>query len=151
MPRGARRTPLQQAVGLLQRREHSRRELTQKLRARGAEADEVASALERLAGNGLQDDERFAQSLARQRCTPGYGLHAIEVELKRHHLDDAVIGHAIDLLEADWNQLAEGLLQRRFPHGLLSTADQRRASALLSRRGFPADAVRHALDAMRQS
>lgn len=147
--RASRRTPLQQAVGLLQRREHSRRELARKLRARGVEGDEVEAALERLTDAGLQDDARFAQSVARQRCASGYGCLYIQAELKGHGLSDETIRQAIDLLEANWSGLARDLLSRRFPDGLPSSSEARRAATLLTRRGFPADAIRHALDSAR--
>ena len=43
-------TPVQRALGLLVRREHSRKELGRKLAARGVEAGEAEAAIERLAG-----------------------------------------------------------------------------------------------------
>jgi len=49
----------QQAMGLLVRREHSRRELKQKLRQRGKEADEIDTALESLSRQDFQNDARF--------------------------------------------------------------------------------------------
>ena len=42
-------TPVQRALGLLVRREHSRKELGRKLAARGVEAGEAEAAIERLA------------------------------------------------------------------------------------------------------
>src|SRR5687767_12564106 len=69
-------TPLQRALGLLVRREHSRKELTRKLLARGVERDEAEAAVARLAGEGWQDDVRFAELLVRSRASTGYGpLH----------------------------------------------------------------------------
>ena len=52
----------QRAIGLLTRREHSRKELVRKLTSRGMEAAEVATAVDRLAREGWQDDARFATS-----------------------------------------------------------------------------------------
>ena len=66
-------TPVQRALGLLVRREHSRKELGRKLAARGVEAGEAEAAIERLAGEGWQDDTRFAQFLVRSRAATGYG------------------------------------------------------------------------------
>lgn len=62
-------TPVQRALGLLVRREHSRKELARKLTARGVETEDAIAAVERLASEGWQDDTRFACSLVRGvRC-----------------------------------------------------------------------------------
>ena len=66
-------TPVQRALGLLVRREHSRKELTRKLAAKGLESEDVTAAVERLAAEGWQDDTRFAESLVRSRAGNGYG------------------------------------------------------------------------------
>ena len=42
-------TPVQRALGLLTRREHSRKELTRKLAARGVEKEDAQAAVARLA------------------------------------------------------------------------------------------------------
>src|SRR3970282_1134696 len=79
-------SPIQRAVGLLSRREHSRRELTRKLCERGLAADEVEAAVEKLATDGWQDDARFAQFLLRSRVSGGYGPIRIRAELATHGL-----------------------------------------------------------------
>ena len=66
-------TPAQRALGLLVRREHSRKELTRKLTARGVEADDAQAAVERMTAEGWQDDARFAELLVRSRANNGYG------------------------------------------------------------------------------
>ena len=48
-------TPLQRALGLLVRREHSRKELGRKLKARGVDPEAVDAAVARLAEDGWQD------------------------------------------------------------------------------------------------
>src|SRR5690606_25599647 len=58
-------TPAQRALGLLVRREHSRKELANKLVSRGVARGEAEAVVERMASEGWQDDARFAASLAR--------------------------------------------------------------------------------------
>lgn len=142
-------TPAQRALGLLVRREHSRRELERKLAARGVEAEEAARAIERMAAEGWQDDTRFAASLARSRVAGGYGPQRIRVELESHGLDAAVIEAAFAALaedgEDDWRERAQAQVERRF--GDLSAADQdrrRKAAEYLIRRGFDIGIVRRA-------
>src|SRR5690606_33006319 len=90
-PRGRRPmeelTPLQRAIGLLSRREHSRTELTRKLCHKGLPVEEVESAVARLASDGWQDDTRFAEFLVRSRVSGGHGPIRIRAELATHGLD----------------------------------------------------------------
>lgn len=147
-PRKSRRpepTPVQRALGLLVRREHSRKELTRKLAARGVEADEAKAAVERLAGEGWQDDARFAQSLVRSRAANGYGPLHIRAELGVHGLDREAIAVALEAFDGDWKQAARELIRRRFGEsGPRDLAQKRKAADLLARRGFDADTIRTA-------
>lgn len=139
-------TPVQRALSLLVRREHSRKELTRKLAARGVQADEARAAVERLAGEGWQDDARFAESLVRSRVATGYGPRYIRVELETHGLDAAQVDKALASFEGDWRELARDLVARRFgPERLEDLSVQRKAADLLLRRGFDGEAVRAVL------
>jgi len=139
--RRGRRSPLQQALALLTRREHSQHELASKLRARGCCADEVAALLERLVEDGWQSDARFAESLIRHRAASGYGPRWIRAELATHKLDPALIASALDGFEGDWVFIAADLLARRGlsppeEGRLWPLPEQRKAADLLLRRGF---------------
>lgn len=139
----ARRTPpgeppsaYQQALGLLVRRERSRAELGRKLKERGVDGDMAEAALDTLARQDFQNDERFAGALARTRAAAGYGPVRIRAELGTHGLDRAKIAAALDTCEADWDALATGAARRRFGARLADPATRRRAVDLLLRRGF---------------
>ncbi|WP_019398749.1 recombination regulator RecX [Pseudoxanthomonas sp. GW2] len=138
-------TPVQRALGLLVRREHSRRELARKLTARGVDAEEASAAVERLAGEGWQDDARFAEFLVRSRANAGYGPLYIRAELGTHGLPGEVVAAAMDGFEGDWTELARDLVRRRFgPAGPADLAQRRKAADLLARRGFDGEAIRAA-------
>lgn len=144
-PRRPEPTPVQRALGLLVRREHSRRELTRKLAARGVGADEAKAAVERLAGEGWQDDARFAESLVRSRAANGYGPLHIRAELGTHGLDRDAVAAALAGFDGDWKQVARELVRRRFGEaGPKDLAHRRKAADLLARRGFDADTIRAA-------
>jgi regulatory protein len=139
-------TPLQRALGLLTRREHSRRELARKLAARGVEATEAAQAIARLADAGWQDDARFADSLVRSRALSGYGPRYIRAELGTHGLGAEVVEAALGGFDGDWAGLAHDLVKRRQPAALGGDRLARRKAAdLLLRRGFSMDQVQAAL------
>ncbi len=138
-------TPVQRALGLLVRREHSRKELGRKLIARGVDADEAAAAVARLAEDGWQDDARFAEALVRNRTGGGYGPLHIRAELGTHGLDSERIEAAMATFEGDWAELARELVRRRFgPDGPQDLAQRRKAADMLARRGFDGSCIRSA-------
>ena len=143
-------TPAQRAVALLVRREHSRKELALKLRARGIDPAEADAAVEKVAQAGWQDDTRFACSIARTRATAGYGPQYIRAELASHGLGEDVISLALasldDAGEVDWADVARAQVRRRFGDpASLSTALQHKAAGYLMRRGFGSDSIRAAI------
>ncbi len=138
-------TPVQRALGLLVRREHSRKELTRKLTARGIESEAATAAVEKLTDAGWQDDTRFAENLVRMRANTGYGPLHIRAELGTHGLDSEQIAAAMDTFEGDWTDNARDLVRRRFGEaGPQELAQRRKAADLLARRGFDGDSIRRA-------
>lgn len=148
------RTPpdaYQKALELLVRREHSRRDLKRKLGLKGADPEAAAAAVEKLAGLGYQDDNRFAASFARDRASAGYGPVRIRQELAVHGLDQDQVEVALAACERDWPELARTQIARRYrPAELEDPARRRKAVDFLLRRGFDQGsawaAVRHCPD-----
>jgi regulatory protein len=131
------------ALGLLARREHSRRELKLKLRQGGYEGEEAGAALDRLGEQHYQDDDRFAEMLVRSRVGQGYGPMRVRAELKSHGLADARIREVLDAAEVDWTAVAAAQLRRRYGAAATSDHEERaRRAQFLLRRGFPAATVR---------
>lgn len=127
----------QRALGLLVRREHSRRDLVRKLALRGVPADEAREAVDRLAGQGYQDDARFASAFARDRAAAGYGPVRIRVELAGHGLGEDQIAAALADCEGDWPRVARQQVSRRArPADLADPARRRKLVDFLVRRGF---------------
>lgn len=146
---GPEATPAQRAMALLVRREHSRKELCNKLAQRGIAAAEAEAAVEKLTAAGWQDDSRFAESLVRSRANAGYGPLRIRAELGTHGLNAEQIGCAMASYEGDWTESAQRLVVRRFGEFDAQThADARerwrKAADFLLRRGFSMEHVRRA-------
>lgn len=156
-PRKSRRapvelTPVQRALGLLTRREHSKKELARKLAARGIEADDAQAAIEKLAGDGWQDDRRFAASLLRTRAGGGYGPIRIRAELAMHGLDRDAVEAVMDAFDGDWVQNARELACRRFGEQVRGDRVMERKTAdFLFRRGFTSGHIRAAMQAAADS
>lgn len=136
------RSAYDKAMDLLARREHSRRELHDKLQRRGYAADEIEAALQRLGEKHYQDDERFGEMLVRSRIAHGYGPARIRAELRGHGLDDRMINAQLDAEEVDWTELAAAQLRRRRnARSTLDYAERARRAQFLLRRGFSAATV----------
>lgn len=139
-------TPVQRALSLLTRREHSKKELVRKLAVRGIEAEDARAAIEKLAGNGWQDDNRFAASLLRARAGGGYGPIRIRAELAMHGLDREAVEAALDAFNGDWTHNARALACRRFGEQAFNDRGlQRKAADFLFRRGFASEQIRAAV------
>lgn len=138
----------QSALGLLTRREHSRRELSRKLRARGVEPGEADAALEKLEEQQFQSDERFAAMLVRSRIAAGHGPVRIRAELAAQHgiateEIEAAIAAEVEAEGLDWDEQAAAQLQRRYGgRPAPDPAERHKRAAFLLRRGFPADVAR---------
>ena len=142
--RGGRReqTPVQRALGLLVRREHSQRELTRKLTQRGIAAEDAEQAVAKLSDAGWQNNERFAHSLVRNRANSGYGPLHIRAELGMHALGSELVAEAMEAYEGDWEENARDLARRRLGEGAVDPVKRRKVADMLARRGFPSAIIR---------
>lgn len=137
------RSAYDKALGLLARREHSRRELKLKLRQGGYAGDEASTALDRLGEQHYQDDDRFGEMLVRSRASQGYGPLRLRAELKSHGLSDERIRQLLDEADVDWVASAATQLRRRYGGKAVTDPSEKvRRAQFLLRRGFPAATVR---------
>ncbi|QFU75180.1 regulatory protein RecX [Halioglobus maricola] len=135
------------AMNFLARREHSRKELQQKLHKRFKAADLVEEQLDRLAEENLQSDKRYTESFLRQRIGRGHGPLRIRQEMRQKGLSDGDIARAMEAEAPDWFALAEATYQRKFgaqaPEDIKEKA---RRSRFMQYRGFSHDHYQHLLD-----
>lgn len=131
---------MQQAVSLLARREHSSRELRDKLRARSFPAEAVEAALATLRRKDLQSDRRFAEACARSLMDRGYGSLRVAGELRER-------GVSGDLAREFESLAREGELERACEALRRKTGTRQQQVRFLSRRGYPGEVARRAVDA----
>jgi regulatory protein len=140
----------QRALGLLVRRERSRKELGRKLREHGVDPEEADTALATLARQDFQNDARFAQAFARTRAGAGYGPVRIRAELAQHALSRELVAEALESCETDWDELARSQVRRRYPPAaLVDPAQRRKAMDWLLRRGFDVRCAAQAVGGVR--
>ena len=131
---------------LLGRREHSARELKQKLRAGGVEGAESETLVESLTEEGWQSDPRFAASRIQNRISQGYGPIRIAAELRVAGLPDALIREAMEAADCDWRALCVDVCQRKYRISTTDRAERQKRYNHLAARGFAGEHIRAALE-----
>lgn len=135
------------ALRLLARREHSRLELTMKLRQRRVESDVIETVLDDFEEKGWLDDDRFAEVFVRQRMDSGYGPLKILADLQQRGVS-FVPTELAKVSDEHWVSTATQLRARRFGLANLSEdwRERQRQGGFLARRGFAGDHVEQALE-----
>ncbi|MCX6016880.1 MAG: regulatory protein RecX, partial [Chloroflexales bacterium] len=135
---------------LLEIRPRSQREINERLRQRGFDADTITAVTARLSQVGLLDDTAFASYLVehRQRAS-NRGGSAIRQDLRRHGIDNNTISTVAESHNLGADDEAQALafarkISRRL-RGLDRTTFTRRLGGSLQRRGFTGNALRHAM------
>jgi len=131
------------AIRLLASREHSRRELRDKLERRCDDAHMITQVLDDLERRGLLSDERFTEQYVGMRTRKGYGPLRIRTELQERGIAAELIEAWLDPRDTQWVQRLREVARQRF--GESSADDQReqaRRARFLQYRGFPESLIR---------
>lgn len=132
------------AVSLLARRDHSEKELINKLHQKGYD-EGAEAALEKLRRGGYVSDERFARLYTRELQTlKKYGKKRIEQELYRKGIDRDIIREVLDETDFDENELVS-LIERKFGRYLSDEKGVQKTVNGLLRMGYSYSEIRDAL------
>lgn len=132
------------AMNLLARREHSLKELHQKLLSRDFETEVVDAALTALTAERLLSNERFVESYVRSKINNGIGPLRLRQELREHGIASEEI--EASLREQEWRQLAVAVRQKRFGVDLPQSYEERaRQMRFLQYRGFSTEQISSAM------
>jgi regulatory protein len=135
------------ALNLLARREHSRRELTRKLAARGFPDDVIAPVLDELVRSGSLADARFTDSFVRSRVAKGQGPQRIRAELAQRGISDTEADEVLRGTDVDWLATIRAVRRKRFgPEPPRDFAERARQARFLQYRGFDGEQIRAALE-----
>ncbi len=133
---------MQKACDFLARREHSRRELRQKLSRNCKDSKLIDELLDKLSAEGLQSDARFTESFVQQRYNKGQGPLKIKQELNQRGIDTELIADCLNAEQLDWLALAEQTRVKKFgsdiPRDYQNKAKQ---SRFLYSRGFTSEQI----------
>lgn len=128
------------AFDLLARRDHSEKELEDKLLSRGGEAADVASLFQELRDIGLLDDHRFAQNFLSFRSGKAWGPRRYRQELMSRGISKEIVDEVLPEMEA-----IEPKLHRLVARELARGREPQKVMAAMIRRGFDYASVQEAL------
>ncbi|GAA4652331.1 recombination regulator RecX [Kistimonas scapharcae] len=135
------------AMDLLSRREHSRKELWQKLRSRAETPEMLEVVLGALEADRLLSDERFAESFVRNRVSRGLGPVRIKQELLQKGIAADLVSIQLEAFDEDWQQQAREVNVKKF--GTAPVKDPKEKAKrvrYLQYRGFNIDTIMAVVD-----
>jgi len=128
---------LASGMRLLAMREHSEKEMKDKLNAKSGSPSIVIDVVEQLLENSYLCDKRFAESYVRARRNRGFGPVKIRAELKNKGIDSFLVDAHLDPASSQWFEMAEVQYQKKFANQvMLSYSDWTKRARFLQGRGF---------------
>ncbi|MCK5897650.1 MAG: regulatory protein RecX [Methylococcales bacterium] len=122
---------------LLARREHSQKELMNKLLMKGYERTDIQMVIDQLGMQNLQCDNRFAESYARTRFYKGFGLLKVRYELQQRGIGDFDLQTVLNENFGDEQCLIKEVYRKKYPLNFqLSLKEQLKRQRFLQSRGF---------------
>ena len=122
---------------LLARRDHSQKELQDKLTLRGFNRSDSQAVIAQLSQQGWQSDERYAESYVRQRIQKGYGPVRIVYELQQRGVDAVDLGSMVEESAGSWLNILEQVYLGKYSNDEYLTAKEwLKRNRFLQQRGF---------------
>lgn len=138
----------EKALYLLEYRNYSKRELTEKIARTAASREAAQAAAGRMEELGLIDDRRFGEDYARELFSrKGYGARRAAQELRRKGLDQELVQELVEKYGSP-EQSGENIrrvLEKKYPSWREDEKVRRRAFAALQRLGYSYQEVREAM------
>jgi regulatory protein len=126
-----------ECLRLLTRRDHSRKEIRDKLTVKGFDPKQVSLVVDELAQTNWQDDTRYAESYTRMRSHKGFGPVRIAFELRQQGITSDVVEKIVNSTIENWPTLLAHVYSKKYPlTNQMDSVEQARRSRFLLQRGF---------------
>ncbi len=130
------------AMDYLARREHSEKELFNKLRVKGFPEEAIQSVLAALIQENLLSQDRFIENYIHFRRAKGFGPIRIHAELTQRGISEELIDHHLKIADNAWFDHVQDVWRKRFknemPRDMKTRAKQMR---FLYARGFTIEQI----------
>ena len=124
------------SLDLLSRREHSKKEIKEKLRLRFNDREIIDNVLSKLLENNLVNDKRFAEAYVVSRKRKGFGPKKIIFELISKGVEELMASEVIGS-EGEWTETARLAYKKKFKNnGNYKNEDKLKQKSFLQKRGF---------------
>ena len=145
------RTVRECALALLEFRDRTERELRQKLKEREYSAEEINETVLFLKEYRYLDDEAYADRYIRS-CAARKSRRQIRADLERKGVSREIIDLQLQEKTVDEDSQIRKLLQKKgyVPGKRMEPSEYRRIMGALGRRGFSGEAIRKAMESMRE-
>ncbi|ESS71974.1 regulatory protein RecX [Methyloglobulus morosus KoM1] len=126
-----------ECLRLLTRRDHSRKEMQDKLAVKGYNLSQVSQVIDELTRQSWQDDTRYAESYARMRSHKGFGPVRIAFELRQQGIAADVVEKIVYSTPDDWAALLAQVYSKKYPRaGAIDSDERAKRFRFLLQRGF---------------
>src|SRR5210317_1246304 len=133
------------AMDFLARRDYGKAELIRKMADKGYLRRLVEQEVQKLADEGLQSDDRFAEAFVQSRINQGKGPVRIRLDLGQRGVSEPTIELAIEEADPDWRALAREQRDKKFGGSAPSDFKEKaRQMRFLQYRGFEQDQIQSA-------
>jgi len=131
------------ALASLCMREHSIKEITDKLTRKEYQQDSIEIVIKECLGDNYLNDQRFAEIYWRSRARKGFGPNKIAVELKQKGISTSMIADTSQQEELDFEDVIKSTYQKKFKGTqILDFKDKAKRQNYLYQRGFDMDLIR---------
>lgn len=133
-------------IRLLAMREHSKKELTDKLCGKTEQTDIALTVVDDLESENYQSDERFTESYVRSRANRGMGPIKIRAELNAKGVASQLIAEFLSNSSAIWFDNAERQYQKKYGDTPVKDYnDWSKRARFLQSRGFTSEHIQVAV------
>ena len=124
------------SLDLLSRREHSRKEIKEKLLLRYENTEQINVVLEKLVSNNLINDSRFAEAYVLNRKRKGFGPKKIIFELISKGVKESIANEVVEI-EGGWIEAARSAFKKKYKDDQnIETKEKLKQKTFLQNRGF---------------
>ena len=133
---------MHKAIHLLSMREHSVKELQDKLSAKSEDADTVLAVMDFLLENDYVSDTRFTEAFIRSKANRGHGPIKIRAELRGKGVSSLMIDEYLDASAGVWFDNAAQLYDKKYGEEPVSDYNTwSKRARFLQGRGFTMDHI----------